>query len=177
MSKRFNRGFTLIELLVVIAIIGILSSVVLASLNTARGKGANAAVKSNLQSLKVQSVLYSDTHQNGFSNTSSATFMALGVCPTVITANTNFIQEDAIVQGAIAEAVKQSGGIVGNSACALSYDSWATAVGLRSGYNAAPASVTSSYCVDSTGVAKVEPFAANASIQGAGTLASPYACK
>src|SRR5436190_21568538 len=64
-SNRFSSGFTLIELLVVIAIIGILSSVVLASLNTARGKGANAAVKSNLSNLRAQGEIVYDNLGTG----------------------------------------------------------------------------------------------------------------
>lgn len=56
----YKRGFTLIELLVVIAIIGILASVVLASLNSARDKGTDAANKSNLNNMRAQAELVYD---------------------------------------------------------------------------------------------------------------------
>lgn len=57
-----NKGFTLIELLVVIAIIGILASVVLASLNSARSKARDARRKSDLKEIHTAMELYLDDH-------------------------------------------------------------------------------------------------------------------
>lgn len=61
MKTNQSRGFTLIELLVVIAIIGILSAVVLASLNTARDKGNDAAIESDLSGIRTQAQIFHDT--------------------------------------------------------------------------------------------------------------------
>ncbi|QQR82870.1 type II secretion system protein [Candidatus Campbellbacteria bacterium] len=60
--KKFTRGFTLIELLVVIAIIGILSSVVLASLNSAREKARDAKRISDIKQIQLALELYADSH-------------------------------------------------------------------------------------------------------------------
>ncbi len=76
MSKNLikgSKGFTLIELLVVIAIIGILSSVVLASLSTARAKSRDARRISDIGQLQLALELYYDA---------SSTY------PTKATANT-----------------------------------------------------------------------------------------
>lgn len=57
-----SLGFTLIELLVVISIIGLLSSVVLSALNSARSKARDAQRISDLGELKKALAFYYDKH-------------------------------------------------------------------------------------------------------------------
>ena len=74
-----KRGFTLIELLVVIAIIGILASVVLASLNSARDKGSDAAIKSNLNNIRAQAEIVYDDDGRVYTNVCANTNVQRGV--------------------------------------------------------------------------------------------------
>lgn len=65
-----ESGFTLIELLVVIAMVGMLSSVVLASLNTARAKARDVRRKADLVQIRTALQLYYD-NSNSFVGTGS----------------------------------------------------------------------------------------------------------
>ncbi len=59
-----NRGFTLIELLVVIAIVGLLSSLMLVSVNNTKNKAIDNKIKSNLLTVRSQSVIYYEEFGN-----------------------------------------------------------------------------------------------------------------
>ncbi len=82
--KYTKKGFTLIELLVVIAIIGILASVVLVSLNSARSKGKDARIISDIQQLRTafesgyNGASYTDLGNNVISS-SASTSQAINV--------------------------------------------------------------------------------------------------
>ncbi|MDP2648601.1 MAG: prepilin-type N-terminal cleavage/methylation domain-containing protein [bacterium] len=93
-TTRTNAGFTLIELLVVIAIIGLLSSVVLASLNNARVKGRDARRLADLKQLQTALELYySDNNAYPVSTTQANAATALAALSP---ANISTIPDDPL---------------------------------------------------------------------------------
>lgn len=131
--KKFNKGFTLIELLVVIAIIGILSSIVLASLSSARTKGEDAAIKSTLASMRAQAELYYSTNSNyGITATTCGTASSMFASTTATGSLKN------LLDGLAARNV--------TPACQSSATAWAVSSPLKT--------AGQFYCVDSTGTAK-----------------------
>jgi prepilin-type N-terminal cleavage/methylation domain-containing protein len=116
-----KKGFTLIELLVVIAIIGILSSVVLASLNSARSKGSDAAVKENLANMRAEAALFYDNNGNSYN---------AGTGKNLCIDDSNVVKAKAAVGGA-------------NAVCSSTATGWLMAAPLTS--------VTGNFCVDGGG--------------------------
>jgi prepilin-type N-terminal cleavage/methylation domain-containing protein len=160
LKKEKREGFTLIELLVVVAIIGILASIVLASLNDAKLKGNDAGVKSNLNTIRSVTEIFYSNNKNSYLPSGGATF-SINTCPAYDVSGTNMLSKDKTIADAIVEAVKRGNG----SSCYNSKDVWAVAVGLKSNANA-------SWCVDSGGSSKQEAFAPATAIN-----TSTFSCK
>jgi prepilin-type N-terminal cleavage/methylation domain-containing protein len=63
-----NSGFTLVELLVVIGVIGVLSSLVIVSLNSARGKANDSRRLADIKQLKAAINLYANDNNGNYPN-------------------------------------------------------------------------------------------------------------
>ena len=91
-KKKKKRGFTLIELLVVIAIIGILATIVIVNVNTARNRANDVAIKAALDQVRTQAELYYDTNSSSYDLLSTTVPTDMATIGAAITSNggTNF---------------------------------------------------------------------------------------
>ena len=160
LSKSFKSGFTLIELLVVVAIIGVLASVVLASLNSAKKRGEDKAIATNLHTVANQAEIFSADNGNSYLPAGTGVVLPISTCPVYNASGTNMLSRNKIIADAIAEAVLRGNG----SSCYNSSTAWAVAVGLK-------VTANTSWCVDSTGKSKQV-----ASLPSSAINASTFSC-
>lgn len=142
MKKNLQKGFTLIELLVVVAIIGILASVVLGSLNSARNKGNDAAIKANLSGVRSSAEIFYDNNSNRY-NTNGTTAATGHDCATTL-ANTMFA--DPNILAALGQSKTQNGGTALYCNMNAAGSAYAIAVPLKTSGQW--------WCIDSTGASK-----------------------
>ena len=144
MLKIYKKGFTLIELLVVVAIIGILASVILVALTSARNKGADTSIKSNLRSAISQGEVFYNTNTTDANSyisvcTNGPVGGVLGIGGLVLT---------AAQSAGLSSYGTNTTGTLTTATCNDSASDWAAEVPLKTSGQM--------WCVDNTGKSKLE---------------------
>ena len=159
--KNFEKGFTLIELLVVVAIVGLLAMMTFGYLGSARKKGNDTAVKSNLATVRTASEIFFLSNGSSYLPSTGFTLGLTTPCPSdyVGASGSNMFVADRAISDAL--TIAKSKGI--ESYCYNSANVWSVAIGLSM-------DSTTSWCVDSLPSAKLSSFVASSAIDPATNL-------
>lgn len=123
--KSLKFGFTLIELLVVISIIGLVSSIALASVKTARDRAADSAIRSDLLAVRTQAQIYFSQFN---SYTTSFTLENVGQCTLPVPGVLTDLKVSAAM---LAAGNASSGGGIGATFCMANTVAYVVAAPLR----------------------------------------------
>jgi prepilin-type N-terminal cleavage/methylation domain-containing protein len=148
MKKTSSRGFTLIELLVVIAIIAVLTTIVIASLTTAKNKAIDKSIQANMLAVRNQAQLYFDGAGEGTYAPDQAIPLSNNCAIGIYT--------DPIVVKAVAQLIKDRG--IDYVACFSTSKTYAIVTRLKN--------TNDYFCIDSINTGKFVDGNSNAAYNG-----------
>ncbi len=167
MSKiNLKNGFTLIELLVVISIIGLLSSIVLASLSTTRVKAADSAIVGDVHGIRTSAELEQDNLGGRYNSTGSEiSGHSVSNFTTVPLDKDKTIFRNPEISRAVTDIMKNNGGLDGYLNMSADGSSYAMTFPMRTSGN--------HICIDSNGTIKIQTVVNNNPIYTVQLLGNP----